>query len=62
MTASDTFKPIVDSINDLAIKRDVLVTVDKGLIVDVIFQVINFFAFQNESINNKFGFEIECRR
>ena len=39
LTASETYKPIVNSINDLAIKRNVRLTINKGLIIDINLQV-----------------------
>jgi len=40
MTAPEIYKPIINSVNDLAKKPDVHVTVTKGMLADVIFQVI----------------------
>ena len=39
LTASDKYRPIINSANDLPYKPDIRVTVDKGLFADVIFQV-----------------------
>ena len=44
MTAADSYKPIINSVNDLQIKRDVKATVNKGLLADVIFQVKSFHS------------------
>jgi hypothetical protein len=40
MTAPESYKPIINSINDLPAKPDVhVITVHKGMLADVIFQV-----------------------
>ena len=55
MTAPEIYKPIINSVNDLATKPDVHVTVTKGMLADVIFQVI-IDLFKNLCKNNvKFG-------
>jgi len=43
MTAPESYKPIINSINDLPAKSDVHVTVHKGMLADVIFQVNDRF-------------------
>jgi len=39
LTAPEPYKPIINSVNDLPIKRDVQVTVRKGFFADIIFRV-----------------------
>lgn len=40
MTAPDSYKPIINSVNDLPAKPNVHITVNKNLIADTIFQVL----------------------
>jgi len=40
LTAPETFKPIINSINDLPMKPEIRVTVNKGWTPDKIFEVI----------------------
>lgn len=43
LVASDKFEPIIHSVNDLLMKPQVRITVDKGMYADVLFQVnINY--------------------
>ena len=39
LLAPDTYKPIINSINELPFKRDIQPTVTKDLVADVIFKV-----------------------
>jgi hypothetical protein len=60
MTASESYKPIINSLNDLQLKPDVKVTVNRGLFSDVIFQSAignkdkpeGVFKFVGEQLNN----------
>ena len=42
LTAPEIYKPIIHSVNDLPMKRDIQVTVNKGLFPDIIFRVKSY--------------------
>ena len=45
LTAPEIYKPIIHSVNDLPMKRDIQVTVNKGLFPDIIFRVKSYILW-----------------
>ena len=62
LLAPDTYKPIINSINELPFKRDIQPTVTKDLVADVIFKVYKFNHFPSPiRFEMNIGFNIDVR-